>query len=309
MDSIERVYGALLGLYVGDGFGSQTDTMEESQLSALGSEPLDQVYSLEELRPLCGMSGEPSDLASLFAISIISEGRLDKDHLTSQVLRYGKEEENHLSQKVLKSLKEGATDSEVLQPLNLSLLLAITLLDASDKQIPAFCTRLTSLFTTNTQIEQAVILLVSAFSLLLNEEARDSEQLLRLLSERIRRYKLDSNFSKALQATQPPRKTQTVYELLQLVFALINQKLSFTDGIISIAKRGGEARLSCALYGGLKAAMHGPEVIDQLWIDEIFPSPALQTMFKYQTLYKRETITMDKLATLFSKRLLDISLI
>ncbi|NCC64456.1 MAG: hypothetical protein EOM15_07355 [Spirochaetia bacterium] len=112
-----------------------------------------------------------------------------------------------------------------------------------------------------------------------------------------------------MQTTQPPRKTRTTYELLQLVFSLLNQKLSFNEGIITIARRGGEARLSCALYGALNAAMQGPQTIDQLWIDEVFPSPALQTMFKYQTLYKRETITMDKLATLFSKRLLDLSLL
>lgn len=305
MECIERVYGALLGLYVGDGFGSQTDGMDEQELELV---TLDQVYSLEEIRPLCGMSGEISDLGSLMAISMLATERLDTDHLKAQILRYGEEDDNHLSVTVKRSLETPAGDLPLCQLLPLSLFLSIASLELSDRQLPSLCNRFTSLFNVDSITEQAVVLLVQAFSLILNSDAKEWEQLSRLLLQKARRNRLDPGLSQAILTNRPPKRVQGVLGTLSLVFSLLNENIDYTQGIITLAKRGGEARLACSLFGALKASMEGKHVIDQLWVDEIFPSPALESMFKYQTLYKRETITMEKLANIFSKRLLDISI-
>lgn len=308
MDIHTRAYGALLGLYVGEGFASQTDGLTEDELETIDLDQLDQVYSLEHLRPSCGMSGEISDVGSILALSILFTERLDTDHLRSQILRYGKEDGNQLSALLEQSLQENQTEKELTRLLPLSLLLALATFEAAEKHIQTICKRFCACFSADSTTQQALILLIMTFRILLIEKTRDSTVLLRLLSERTRRMGLDQNIIQAVRQTNKEQTRRGIVATLEAVFSLLNEGASYTQGVITLAKRGNDSRLTCALFGALKAAMDGPDVLEDLWVDEVFPSPALEAMVKYQTLYKRETITMDKLATLFSKRLLDLSI-
>ncbi len=81
---------------------------------------------------------------------------------------------------------------------------------------------------------------------------------------------------------------------------------SYEEGIKALVMRGENARLVCALYGGFAAGLYGDRSIPERWVDEVFPSPALEAMIKKQTLFKRETIRLEKLAVSLTAGLLEL---
>jgi ADP-ribosylglycohydrolase len=68
---------------------------------------------------------------------------------------------------------------------------------------------------------------------------------------------------------------------------------------------GGDARLAGGLYGALQGALRGPDLFPDHWIDELVSSSAVEQAIKKQTLFKRETIKMERLALTMSERLLN----
>jgi hypothetical protein len=74
------------------------------------------------------------------------------------------------------------------------------------------------------------------------------------------------------------------------------------EGLDAIARLGGNSRLTCAIYSALKVLADHEEVPER-YSSEIYPSPTIEAMIKSETLFKRETIKMEKLAEKLAKGL------
>jgi ADP-ribosylglycohydrolase len=120
---------------------------------------------------------------------------------------------------------------------------------------------------------------------------------------------LDEQLTSLLSRARKPELilsgNHTLKETLLLVFHTVLHAPNFEQGMSDVAMMGGDARLACGLYGALQGALRGPDLFPDHWIDELVSSSAVEQAIKKQTLFKRETIKMERLALTMSERLLN----
>ncbi|MGE4453517.1 MAG: ADP-ribosylglycohydrolase family protein [Sphaerochaeta sp.] len=299
MNIQERANGALLGLFVGDGFGSQCDGLSKETLQEEIQDTIQEVFSLEHLRSDCGISGEVSDLPLLLCMSLLSNKALDADHFHALVNRYREESE------------EGFPLDGYRAALPLSVVVAISGIELKQKQVREIALTTASLFCEDSFEKEAVALLAHCFHLLINEEVFDGEKLVHDLLIQRGIKNLDEQLAALLSRAKKPSLVaagnHTLKETLLLVFHTLLYAPSFEEGMSDIARIGGDSRLACGLYGALTGALQGVKLFRDSWIDELVSSSALEQSIKKQTLFKRETIKMERLAFTMSERLLNAS--
>lgn len=312
----ERAYGALLGWFTGDGFGSQSEGRDVQEITDLAPEGLTEVYTLESLNELCGMSGEASDLSVLLALSMLDNKALLADHVKASYRRYAKCEDAEISATLASSLEKEATNTESALILSRSVVMGLALVGKSAKQQVLLSHIESSLFSTSSLAQDAAFLMNFAYSLVIAEKAENAPALLRHLQQQCAKFGLDDRLCMLLK-TCMARKAIPHYEgkqqsmvlpVLDTVFSTLLLSDSYETGVSLLASRGGNARLSCALFGGLAAGLAGSGAVPERWVDELFVSPALDELIKKQTLFKRETIRMEKLARTLAGSLLDLEI-
>lgn len=312
----ERAYAALLGWFTGDGFGSQSEGRDEQELSLLAPEGLTEVYTLESIYELCGMSGEVSDLSVVLALSMLDNKALLADHVKASYRRYVKCEGAELSPTLVSSLEKEASASESAFILSRSLVMGLALLGKPPKRQRQLSNLESSLFSTSALAQDAALLMSLAFSLTISEKAVDAFTLVGLLQQMCAKLALDERLCQMLKTCSSRTegmhyegKQQTmVLPVLDTVFSTLLLSESYESGVRLLASHGGNSRLCCALYGGLEASLEGSVAVPERWIDELFVSGALDSTIKKQTLFKRETIKMEKLARTLATSLLELEI-
>lgn len=290
----------LTGWFVGDGFGSQTDGMEREEIEALSIDSIDEVYTLEELRPLSGQSGPAADLTVLCGLSVIALGRVEVDHVRSKYRTYEKESGAF-------SFPQRGDNA-----LSLTRTPIMALLDAHHPYTKweAIVRAETAITHTAALAIDAALLVARAFVLLLNEEADTPHRLAALLIAEVAKRGWDEKLAVALRTAvnQKPLFESSAKESLQTIatitaaFHTLLSQVPYEEGLSTLALRGGNSRLTCAIYSSLKTLTDGqapPEHVS----DEIYPSPTLETMIKSETLFRRETIKMERLAEKIAKEI------
>ncbi len=304
MNTIQRAYGALLGWFVGDGFGSQTQGLDRESILAEIEGPITEVYTMEHLNDTCGFSSEVSDAAVLMAMSMISTESLDLDHVRSSLKRYAEESGNEEIEDAL----DKANIAPILYPLCFAPILAIAGVELKQKQLKDSVTKATSLFFSDDSAIDSTYLVTYALHQILNEQVLDIRKLLHVLSIGKAGFTNEEPIQKILkQATAKkvqPMNTTTEQTLVHVFHTLLADD-TLEDSMSTLAKLGGNSRLACAIFGSLYGALNGPDSFPDSWIDEIEPSDALETMIKRQTLFKRETIKMEKLSVSLTDKLID----
>ena len=286
----------LYSWFVGDGFGGQTDGMKREEIEALAIDSLDEVYTLEEVQPRSGQSGPASDLTILAALSMIALGQVDRDHLRSKYRTYE---------------KESGTFSFPQKGDNPLALTRTPFLALLDERYPF--TKWEAIVRSETQITHpaplavdAALLLSRAFVLALHEEADTPEQLVALLIAEVAKRGWDEKLAVALRtAVNQKPLTESPNQIIGAITASFHTLLSalpYEEGLSAIALDGGNSRITCAIYSSLKALLDG-EAPPQRFGDEIYPSPTLEAMIKSETLFKRETIKLERLAEKIAKEL------
>ncbi|MGH0052039.1 MAG: hypothetical protein ACQ5SW_01445, partial [Sphaerochaetaceae bacterium] len=163
MSSKEHAYGALLGLFVGDGFGSQSDGFSKKVIESAQTGPLEEIYSLEDLQDGCGISGEVSDFAVLFSLSLFTNQGLDTDHFNALLNRYQQDCGNEVS-------LEGYRVA-----LPLSVVLAIAGIELTQKQLKEIAVKTASNFCEEAIEREATALLTHCLYLLVTQEVAEGK--------------------------------------------------------------------------------------------------------------------------------------
>lgn len=309
MEMQERVQVLLTGWFTGDGMGSQTEGMETEEILALCPEGIDEVYTLEEARPLCGMSSEVSDLVVLLGLSIHENGGYDIDHAKATYRRYTLAAEGP-SDQLKRILESGPTKGEHSLVLGRSIIHGImkqSLSNAKWRQIVESESAITS---TSTLAQMCALLISQAFALVVETGYEQSLDLLHDLVIWAQRAKLDKKIVETIQSAcnrtplpdSGPAKDHVLFTVRDVLCTLASAE-SCEDGVKQLVMRGRSARVSCALFASLCGGIYSMGELPERWTDEIFPSPALEAMIKKQTLFKRETIKMERLALTLSTKL------
>ena len=296
----EQIRLALLGWCTGDGFGSQTEGMEHEEIAALGE--LSEVYSFEEHVPHSGITSYVSDLAILYALSFLELERVDYDHLRSTYKRYIKEKPEYLEPMLEESLSHPLEKGERTFHLSRSVVSGILSTLLSD----SFAEREVALTSANTVVQEAALLYSQALMFLLQREVDSPDELFaRLMRDR----KISDEMKSIVQGSWNAEEvlipsfefSAHLRPSLLAVFSALKHAPSFEDGMITLAQGGGSTRLLCALYGGLAALLF--EHVPESWVAELHVSSALDVMIKKQTLYRRETLTIEKIVDSLSQKL------
>lgn len=290
MDILERLF---TGWFVGDGFGSQTEGMTGEEITALIEGPLEEVYTLEEHQPLSGMSGVASDFTVLCGLSYLALKEVDTDHLRSKYTTWAKENESYsFPQKGDQALSLTRTPTFALLAMHYPYTKWEVLLRSE--------VALTSL---HPLAGDAALLLSRAFTFLVEDEAQGAEHLASLLIREVGKRNLDPKLEVMLRTAvnQKPlapisdKERVAVIPTLLVAFHTLLSGCVYEEGMDLIAKRGDNSRITCAIYSALKSLIDG-DGPPQRWIDEIYPSDTLEAMIKSETLFRRETIKMERLA-------------
>lgn len=314
MDNQERAIAILTGWYTGDGMGSQTDGMEYREVEALCPEGIQEMYTLEEVRPLCGMSSDVSDLLTLLALSVITNKACDVHHVKASYRKYIHEGEGP-SDHVRHILQTEPSKADHSLALTRTPIHGILKASQSQGKWLSFLKTENQITSSSDLALQAALLLSFGFASILEEGYDQSFQFVTGLQSFAKRSRLDERIIASLQAALN-QKPLSLYDAKQSTFVLTTLLVvmhtliafdSYETGMQALVMRGGNSRLACALYGGLAAGLYGIKCIPERWIDEIFPSTALETMIKKQTLFKRETIRLEKLAESLAKSLLELA--
>lgn len=302
----EQIRSALLGYFIGDGFGSQTEGLRKEEILELGE--LREVYSFEEAVPHCGISSYVSDLPLLYGLSFLELGHVDYDHLRSTYSRYIKEEPEFLDSTLSEFLSHPSEKGERTLHLGRVVMSGILgALLAKDTTRNLIETEI-ALTSTNPIVQEAGKLYASALVALIHQEVSSSDELFaHLMRSRFIHEELKTIIQGSWNA-QGPTLAEFEYSnhlraALLAIFSTLHTTSTFEEGMISLAQGGGSTRLNCALYGALAGVLHGEEQLPESWISELHVSSALETMIKKQTLYRRESLTFEKLADSLSKKL------
>ncbi|MFA5698840.1 MAG: ADP-ribosylglycohydrolase family protein [Sphaerochaeta sp.] len=302
----EQIRSALLGYFIGDGFGSQTEGLRNEEILELGE--LREVYSFEEAVPHCGISSYVSDLPLLYGLSFLELEHIDYDHLRSTYSRYIKEEpaflDGSLSEFLSHPSEKGEKTIHLTRVVMSGILSALLAKDTTRNLIETEI----GLTSTNTIVLEAGKLYVSALVALIHQEVSSSDELFAFL---MRSRTIDDELKTIIQGSwnaQEPKLPEFDYSThlraaLLAIFSTLHTTSTFIEGMITLAQGGGSARLNCALYGALAGALYGEDQLPESWISELHVSSALEAMIKKQTLYRRETLTFEKLADSLSRKL------
>ncbi len=313
MDSKERATAILTGWFTGDGMGSQTDGMTQAEVEALCPDGIEEMYSLEEVRPLCGMTSEVSDLPTLLAYSIATNKACDVHHAKASYRKYAAEGEGpreHIRRILLAEASKADHDLALVRSPVHGILKATQ----NQKKWLNFLRQECQITSSSELCLQTAQLLSSGFAALIEDEPQDALSFVLGLTELAKRSALDERITTALQTAinQKPlprfdaKQSSFVLTALLVVMHTLIAFDSYEEGIKALVMRGENARLVCALYGGLSAGLYGMQSIPERWTAEVFPSPALESMIKKQTLFKRETIRMERLAYTLTASLFDL---
>ena len=300
----KKIQKALLGWCLGDGFGSQTEGMEPERVEALGE--LAEVYSFEEEVPHCGISSYVSDLPILFALSFLELERVDYDHLRSTYRRYIKEEPDFLEPSLEDALSNPMEKGERVFHLGRSVTGSIlsALLSGPDSKM--IVKKEVALTSANETVQEAADLYSQALAALILREADTVDELFLLL---LRSRTLGDEMKSLVQGARNSEaiinpttvNSPHIRPTLLSILSALQHAATFKDGMIALAQGGGSSRLHCALYGGLAGMLFDP--LPESWIAELHVSSVLDAMIKKQTLYRRETLTFEKIIDSLSKKL------
>lgn len=311
MEFEQRSCGALTGWFTGDGFGSQTDGMDRQQVETLSQGPISDVYTFESVTEGCGVSSLVSDLPVLLALSVQTTGTCDIDHIRSSYRRYLKDAREPWSDRVRQALEQKGGAEDHAMALGRVVMWAL-LMVAQDKR---FDSRLVAEETNLTHVSplagDAVVLLSQALALLVTDDLEDKQEFHRRLVAMAGKQSLDPRIIAELNAVRRSTSDRelvypedSVLTSIRLVLSTFLHAQDIEEGMDQIARRGGCARINCALYGALVGAAEGPGAIPERWVDELCPSASLERYIKRQTLSRREQIRMDRLAARLTDGLL-----
>ncbi|MGH0052549.1 MAG: ADP-ribosylglycohydrolase family protein, partial [Sphaerochaetaceae bacterium] len=197
--------------------------------------------------------------------------------------------------------------------LPLSVVLAIAGIELTQKQLKEIAVKTTSNFCEEAIEREATALLTHCLYLLVTQEVAEGKKLIHTLLTQRGGKGIDERLRSILEQAKEPKITlagnHSLRETLVLVFHTIYHASSVERGMSKIAKEGGDARLACGLYGAIQGAQYGPTLFKERWIGELVPSSAIEQAIKRQTLFRRETIKMEKLAFTLGERLLTSELL
>ena len=313
MDAQDRAAGAVLGVFTGDAFGSQSEGDKELDLIRDFPEGISEMYTKKRRLGDCGEITEESELTILLAQSLIFSQRFAPDHIKASYRKWVKEEPTTTKTSLLPAL-EGTplAKSESNGALIRIAPIGIFGANKSENEIMKMAESECELTHLSQVAKDASKLFALAVAKAVREDL-DNETLVQYMLTSAGRYSFDPKLIAAIQTgkkknPQPcdGETQESVLIALQLVIHTLLHTSTLEEGMKTIVMKGGSAGSNGAIYGMLAGALYGTEAVPERWLDELQPSATLVNRMKKETTHRRQHILLDVMAQDLAKGLLQL---
>jgi ADP-ribosyl-[dinitrogen reductase] hydrolase len=304
----DRAYGALLGLFVGDAFGAQTEFDMEEDLAQEHPGRIREMDDCERNIGEAGMITDDSEMAILLARSIIAKGGVDSEDIKREYMRWLAALPSDLGTTIFEALKEEKmnSDSQANGALMRVAPIGIAGAGLSEETIISYSDSDCAITHIHPVCRDANRL----WALAIAKTIRDG-----LSAEQVYEYLVEiaptvteeqillDTLKKAKRETQVScddwDRGWVVLAFHLSLYTLLHAP-SIEEGIIQITMRGGDADTNAAIYGALAGAVEGSGAIPERWIKALKPTRCLEDLLG------EEADDLPRLAKSLSKALLGL---
>ncbi|MDY0287300.1 MAG: ADP-ribosylglycohydrolase family protein [Sphaerochaeta sp.] len=274
MDMFDRGFGSLLGLFVGDAFGAQTEFDTEAKLKEEYPDGILEMTDRDRWIGEAGMITDDSEMAIMLATSLIEcRGFVQKD-VRRQYIKWLDTLPSDLGTTILKALREGeqSPESQANGALMRMAPLALFGVNLDIEQLIEISDGDCAITHIHTVCRDANRL----WALAIAKAVRDGgtkEEIYSYLCEQAPKYTQATGLLSALhdaRTREPeycdaPNQGWVLIALQQSLYTLLHSN-TIEEGIRAITMRGGDADTNAAIYGMLVGAIEGAKAIPDRWI-------------------------------------------
>lgn len=281
MSVIDRAYGALVGLMVGDAFGSQARAIPVEELARRFPDGILEMDTIE--RPVgSGTVADATEMTLMLATSLVDKGGFDIDDIR---YRYKKWFFSDLSVERARDITSALRHDYILNLVesNGALMriapLGIYGTRISEEELLNIVAKECLLTHRSWACEHANQLWVLALRKAILEES-SNEEIYNHMLELANSLNVNSYVMTPLEraytvATSGDDYQEWVVVAFQQALYTLLHATSIEDGIRTITMRGGDTGTNAAIYGMMAGAIHGSEAIPRRWIEALKPSTSL----------------------------------
>lgn len=311
MEAINRATGSLLGMFVGDALGIQTEGKDEKALLEEFPQGIGELYALEREWGECGDITECSVLGILLAQSIIALESYDADHCLASYRKWIKLEPT-LVRPSLAEIFEGAPLIKSENNYALMRVAPIGVAGANkSEKISALRAEAECILT---NLSQLCIDLNKVLSWAIAEAIRGADHSFKLASYLLatcKKFGIENEVQLAIQRAMegkasPKGKPDTALYSFELALYAFLHTNSFEKGMRLVVMKGGSANANASVYGALAGAFYGDEAIPSRWKEELEVPDTLAKHIKKQTTYRRENLSLEFMADTMARKLLEL---
>ncbi len=286
MDRYDRALGSLLGLFVGDAFGAQTEFDKEKDLLVAYPNGILEMEDKERWVGESGMITDDSEMAIMLATSLIACKGFEAEDVRRRYLAWLNALPSDFGTTILNALKEGVRnpDSQANGALMRMAPLAIFASDEEIKPLIAISDGDCNLTHVHTICRDATRL----WALAIAKAVRDGgtkEDIYSYLCRVAPEYTDDTVLLKALYdaKTEAPESCDGwnqgggIIAFQQSLYTLLHCN-TIEEGLRSITMRGGDADTNAAIYGMLAGSVDGFKMIPKRWIQALRPTRCLEDL-------------------------------
>ncbi|HAF85591.1 MAG TPA: ribosylglycohydrolase [Sphaerochaeta sp.] len=286
MDRYERALGALLGLFVGDAFGAQTEFEKEKALVSVYPKGIREMGQKDRWVGQTGMITDDSEMAIMLATSLIDCNGFDPKDVFGRYLAWLNAFPTDVGTTIVNALRKGvhSPDSQANGALMRMVPLALFASTLETEKLIEFSDGDCSLTHVHTQCRDANRL----WALAIAKAIRDGgtkEDIYSYLCSIAEEFTDDTVLLAALHdaATKAPTSCDgwdqgwVIIAFQQALYTLLHCN-TLEEGIISITMHGGDADTNAAIYGMLAGSIEGSEAIPERWIQALRPTRCLENL-------------------------------
>lgn len=311
MEAIQRAAGTLLGMFVGDALGIQTEGKKEKDLLEEFPQGIGEMYSTERA---WGESGELTDcsvLGILLAQSIIALEGYDADHAKASYRKWIKLEPV-LARPSLQTIFDGEpleTNDNTYALMRVAPI-GVAGANKAEKEIASMAEAECIM----TNLDQICIDANKVLSWGIAQAIRGEDHTFRLANYLVatsRKFNLDERVLLAIQRSiegksAPKGKPGTSLYALELALYALLHTDSFEEGMRLVLMKGRSTNANAAIYGALAGSFYGEEEIPSRWKGELEVPSTLARYIKKQTTYRRENLRLEFMAETMARKLLEL---
>ncbi len=285
-DRENRSLGALVGMFVGDAFGAQTEFTKEQQIRRVHPAGFSEMDSRNRFIGEAGMITDDSEMAIMLAKSMGALRRVDGEDIKKHYLRWVDTGPSDIGITIFGALRDGVMNPQSQANGALMRVAPIGVAGAwlADETVIAYSDIDCALTHIQPSCRDANRLWALGIAKAIREGLSGAQvyEYLRTIASTLSEESLLLEVIEKAEHEGPlscdgPDQGWVIIAFHLALHTLLHAP-SFEEGIIDVTMRAGDADTNAAIYGALAGAVAGVDAIPERWIRALRPTRALKKL-------------------------------